>query len=183
MRRACAASAAVLFASASGAGAQSQSAIQSLINNQVPISWQNGLSGSAFQNILTNINTAIFQGTTINGVTCISGAACTLIVGSSTLVGGSTPITSITNGNVLYNNNGTLGGLSPVTTINTTGCTIGGSCAITANSMTVGTTSVLSGVNTCIMSDNAGTLACGLTLVSSLTFTNSITYTNSIIQN
>jgi hypothetical protein len=79
LKRACAAIAA-LFATLSGAGAQSQSqsSVQALINTQVPISWQNGLSGAAMSNILTALNTAIFQGNPLPGYSIGALPGCSL---------------------------------------------------------------------------------------------------------
>jgi hypothetical protein len=52
-----------------GAYAQAQADVQTLINTQVPITWQAGLSGEAMQNILTNILGTAF---TPNGTVTIT---------------------------------------------------------------------------------------------------------------
>ena len=77
-----------------------------------------------------------------------------------TLIIGTTSVTG-TNGNVLYNNAGTLGGLSPSTTVNGQTCTLGSTCTITAaaTSIVPGTTTIPSGgTDKGLLYDNAGTL-------------------------
>jgi hypothetical protein len=64
---------------------------------------------------------------------------------ASSLTVGSTTLSDATNGYVLYDNSGVLGNLSPTITINSTPCSLGGSCSITGGSGTI--TGVTAGSN------------------------------------
>ena len=81
--------------------------------------------------------------------------------GGSGLVVGTTTITSGTNGDVEYNNNGVLGELSSVTTVNSQSCALGGSCTVAAAAGTLtGTT-----LNSTVVSSSLtslGTIATGV---------------------
>ena len=81
--------------------------------------------------------------------------------GGSGLVVGTTTITSGTNGDVEYNNNGVLGELSPATTVNGQSCALGGACTAAAAAGTLtGTT-----LNSTVVSSSLtslGTIATGV---------------------
>ena len=63
--------------------AQTQSGIQTLIDSDIPISWQNEISSQVFQTILTALNEATFQGPSVYTYTTLPVGVAGLLVNIS----------------------------------------------------------------------------------------------------
>ncbi len=83
-----------------------------------------GTNGSNVTGTIGNANLTNAS-ETINGTLCVLGASCTITTAASAVVVGTTTITGGTPSDVLSDNGGVLGMLSPTITINSTSCTLG----------------------------------------------------------
>jgi hypothetical protein len=102
-----------------GPGVVGFSAIAPGTAGQIPIS-QGASADPVFMPITGDC------GLTSSGVLTCTATAKSVTIGTTNVVGA-------TNGNVLYNNAGVLGQISPSTTVNSTSCALGASCTVTAN--------------------------------------------------
>ena len=128
-----------------------------------------GTNGSNVTGTIGNANLTNAS-ETINGTLCVLGASCTITTAASAVVVGTTTITGGTPSDVLSDNGGVLGMLSPTITINSTSCTLGSTCSITAtaSSLTVGTTTIISGAaNDLLAQSSSGATVAAITTCNS----------------
>ena len=98
---------------------------------------------------------------TVNGTACVLGASCTISSSATavTVSGGSatTILDGSGVGHVILDNAGVLGEVSSTVTVNGTACTLGSTCAPSsaATSITVGTTTVVSGSANALLAQSA----------------------------
>ena len=132
-------------------GSASTPLFRALVSSDIPpinlgsVNVNGGVTGTLGNAQLTNSSILA------NGTTCTLGGSCTITTAASSVIVSGGSATTITGGSgagfVISDNAGVLGETSSTTTINAVACVLGSSCSIsaTAASMTVGTTTIISG--------------------------------------